>query len=32
MDRKYLDPFIDAAIRVFEEFFQVTPELKTPFL
>ena len=32
MDRKYLDPFIDATIRVFKEFFQVTPELKTPFL
>jgi len=32
MERKYLDPFIDATVRVFEEFFNLTPTLKTPYL
>lgn len=32
MDRKYLDPFIEATLGVFREFFGVTPELKTPYL
>ncbi|MDA3851739.1 MAG: chemotaxis protein CheX [Spirochaetaceae bacterium] len=32
MDRKYLDPFINATLDVFEDFFQLTPSLKNPYL
>jgi len=32
VDRKYLDPFIDATKGVFKEFFSIDPQLKTPYL
>jgi len=32
VERKYLDPFIEATCNVFEDFFGLTPELKTPYL
>lgn len=32
MERKYLDPFIEATQGVFKEFFSVEPILKTPYL
>ncbi len=32
MDTKYIEPFVDATIKIFEEFYCETPEVRTPFL
>jgi len=32
MDTKYIEPFIDATINVFKEFYNETLELRSPFL
>lgn len=32
MDTKYIEPFIDATINVFREFYNEEPNLKTPFI
>lgn len=32
MDVKYINPFIDATINVFQEFFRITPEVQKPYL
>ena len=32
MDTKYIEPFVDATIKIFEEFYSEIPEVRTPFL
>lgn len=32
MDTKYIEPFVEATIKIFEEFYKETPEMKNPFL
>lgn len=32
MDKKYIQPFIDATLNVMEDFFNVIPELQNPYL
>lgn len=32
MDTKYIEPFIEATIKIFQEFYNETPEVKNPFL
>lgn len=32
METKYIEPFIEATIKIFEEFYNETPEVKNPFL
>lgn len=32
MDTKYIEPFIEATIKIFEEFYKETPEVKNPFI
>ncbi len=32
MDTKYIEPFVEATVKIFEEFYNETPEMKKPFL
>lgn len=32
MDTKYIEPFVEATVKIFEEFYEETPEMKKPFL
>ncbi|OQY37870.1 MAG: hypothetical protein B6229_07405 [Spirochaetaceae bacterium 4572_7] len=32
MDTKYIEPFVEATINIFKEFYDETPDMKTPFI
>lgn len=32
MDTKYIEPFIEATIKIFQDFYNETPEVKNPFI
>jgi len=32
MDTKYIEPFVEATINIFKEFYNETPEMRTPFI
>ena len=32
MDTKYIEPFVEATVNIFKEFYDETPEMKNPFI